>query len=54
MRGADWEVHVTSRDPILDVVGTHSGRTPARSGVACPENVQWQYLTCPSGFSVAQ
>src|SRR5208337_4867708 len=31
---------VTSRDPTLDAVGT-------RSGVACPKNVQRQYLTCP-------
>jgi hypothetical protein len=43
MRGVGWEAHVTSRDPTLD-----KGRAPARSGVACPKNVQWQYLTCPS------
>jgi len=24
MRGADWEVHVTSRDPTLDAAGTRS------------------------------
>src|SRR5271165_2323118 len=24
------------------------GRAPARSGVACPKNVQRQHLTCPS------
>src|SRR5271166_6371592 len=35
--------HVTSRDPTLD-----AGRAPARSGVACPKNVQRQYLTGPS------
>ena len=35
--------HVTLRDPTLD-----AGRAPARSGVACPKNVQRQYLTCPS------
>src|SRR5271165_6400790 len=29
--------------PTLD-----KGRAPARSGVACPKNVQRQYLTCPS------
>ena len=34
--------HVTSRDPTLDA----AGHTPARSGVACPKNVQRQYLTC--------
>jgi hypothetical protein len=35
--------HVTLRDPTLD-----AGRAPARSGMACPKNVQRQYLTCPS------
>ena len=29
-------------------IGRGSGRAPARSGVACPKNVQRQYLTCPS------
>jgi hypothetical protein len=33
MRGLRWEAHVTSRDPTLNAVG-------ARSGVACPKNVQ--------------
>ena len=35
--------YVTWRDPTLD-----KGRAPARSGVACPKNVQRQYLACPS------
>jgi len=43
MRGVGWEAHVTSRDPTFG-----PGRAPARSGVACPKNVQRQYLTCPS------
>ena len=43
MRGVGWEAHITSRDPTLD-----KGRAPARSSVACPKNVQRQYLTCPS------
>jgi hypothetical protein len=43
MRGVAREAHVTSRDPTLN-----AGRTPARSGVACPKNAQRQYLTCPS------
>ena len=29
---------------------TDKGRAPARSGVACPKNVQRQYFTCPSEF----
>jgi hypothetical protein len=44
MRGVGWEAHVTSHDATLDAVGTRS----VRSGVACPKNVQRQYLTCPS------
>src|SRR5271169_1107754 len=43
IRGVGWVGHITSRDPTLD-----AGRAPARSGVACPKNVQRQYLTCPS------
>jgi hypothetical protein len=46
MRGVGWEAHVTSRDPTLN-----AGRAPARSGVACPKNLQRQYLTCPSEFA---
>src|SRR5428012_9758 len=37
MRGVGWEAHVTSRDPTLN-----AGRARARSGVACPKNVQRQ------------
>jgi len=40
MRGVGWEADVTSPDPTLDAVGTRSWR----SGVACPKNVQRQYL----------
>src|SRR5271165_2440211 len=44
MRGVGWEVHVTSRDPTLDAVGTRS--CAIRRGMS--KNVQGQYLTCPS------
>ena len=43
MRGVGLGADLTSRDPTRG-----KGRAPARSGVACPKNVQRQHLTCPS------